>query len=174
MTAGRAYEGLTNSLERISTGKKINRASDDASGLSIASSLRSSALAMGQGMANANDGISIAQIADGALGEVSDILQSVRTSVVAAANGSQSQGSLIAIQEDIAGALEALDEVAGSTTYNGQSLLDGGFSNKQFAVGENTTIGVSVPEVSSKVLGSSHTSLAEIDVTTAEGAQAAP
>lgn len=173
LAAGNAYEGLTESLERISTGKKINSASDDASGLSIASSLRSSALAMGQGIANANDGISIAQIADGALGEMTSILQSVRTSVVAAANGSQSQDSLAAIQDDISGSIAALDDVADSTTYNGQSLLDGSFSNRQFAVGEDTTIGVSIPEVSSSVLGSSDTSLAGIDVTTAEGAQAA-
>jgi len=173
LAAGNANESLTESLERISTGKKINNASDDASGLSIASSLRSSALSMGQGIANANDGIAITQIADGALGQMSDILQSVRTSVVAAANDSQSQESLTAIQDDISGSIVALDDVAGATTYNGQSLLDGSFSSKQFAVGEDATIGVSIPEVSSAVLGSSDTSLAEIDVTTAEGAQAA-
>ena len=106
--AGKAHEGLNQSLERISTGRQINRASDDASGMSIASSLRSSALALGQGVKNANDGISIAQIADGALGEMTDILQSIRTNVVAAANGSQSQESRNAIQAEIAGSLEAL------------------------------------------------------------------
>lgn len=170
--AGRAHEGLTQSLARISSGKRINRASDDASGMAIASSLRSSALAMGQGMANANDGISIAQIADGALREMSDILQSIRSNVVAASNGSQSQDSLVAIQDDISGALKALDDVAGATTYNGQTLLDGSFSNKQFAVGENTIIGVSIPAAGSSVLGSSASgSLADIDVTTAEGPQ---
>ena len=172
--AGKAHEGLNQSLERISTGRQINRASDDASGLSIASSLKSSALAMGQGIKNANDGISITQIADGALGEMTDILQSIRTNVVAASSDGQSQESRNAIQEEIAGALEALDDIAAGTTYNGQTLLDGSFSNKQFAVGENSAIGISVPAVDSSVLGSDETgSLSSIDVTSTEGAQAA-
>lgn len=172
--AGKAHEGLNRSLERISTGLKINRAADDASGMSIASSLKSSSLAMGQGIRNANDGISIVQIADGALGEMSDILQSIRTNVLNAANGSQSQESRNAIQAEITGAVEALDDIARSTTFNGQTLLDGSFSNKQFAVGEETLIGVSVPAVDSTKLGSSETgSLSSIDVTTAEGAQEA-
>jgi len=173
IAAGNASEGLASSLERISTGKKINSASDDSSGMSIASSLKSSALAMGQGIANANDGTSIAQITDGALGQMNDILQSIRVNVVAAANGSQSQDSLVAIQEDISGALKALDDVAASTSYNGQSLLDGSFSNKQFVVGENSVINLSIPEANSTVLGSNEISLSQIDVTTADGAQTA-
>jgi flagellin len=173
MASGNAYEGLTSALERISTGKQINRASDDAAGMRIASSLRSRALAMGQGIANASDGMSIAQVADGALGEMRTILESVRTNVVAAANGSQSQKSLTAIQKDISGALEALDDVAGATTYNGQMLLDGSFSDRQFVLGENSVISLSVPAADTRVLGSSESSLAQIDVTTADGAQTA-
>lgn len=172
--AGNAHKGLTDSLARISSGKRINQAADDASGMSIASSLRSRALAMGQGMKNASDGISVTQIADGALGEMTDILQSVRNRVMAAANGSQSQDSLNAIQSDINGSLTALNDIAGSTRFNGQTLLDGSFSNKQFAVGEEGQITISIPAVDAGSLGSAETgSLAAIDVTTPEGAQAA-
>jgi flagellin len=129
-------------------------------------------MAMGQGIKNANDGISIAQIADGALGEMGDILQSIRTNVLTAANGSQSQESRNAIQMEISGAVEALNDIARSTTYNGQTLLDGSFSNKQFAVGENSVIGLSIPGVTT--LGGGETgSLSSLDVTTADGAQEA-
>lgn len=172
--SGRAHQGLANSLERISTGRQINKAADDASGMSIASSLNSRALAMGQGIKNATDGISIAQIADNALGGMTDILQSIRTNVLAAASGSQSQESRNAIQAEIAGSIQALDDIAQSTTYNGQNLLDGTFSNKSFMVGEQTVIGMTIPGVGSQVLGSGEgNTLATLDVTTEEGASSA-
>jgi len=171
---GNAHRGLTDSLERISTGRRINKASDDASGMTIASSLKSKALAMGQGVKNANDGISITQIADGALGQMTDILQSVRTQVVQAANGSQSQESLEAIQADITGSLEAFDEIARSTSFNGQTLLDGSFSNKIFAMGEEGAIDISIQGMGSSSLGSGEEgTLGTINVTTPEGAQVA-
>ena len=110
----------------------------------------------------------------GALGNMGDILQSIRTNVLTAANGSQSQESLNAIQAEIDGAVNALDDIVQSTSYNGQTLLDGNFSSRQFAVGENSTLSISIPAVGSSVLGSSETgSLASIDVTSPEGAQAA-
>lgn len=171
--AGYAHQGLAGSLERISTGRQINRAADDASGMSIASSLNSRALAMGQGIKNGNDGISITQIADGALGEMTDILQSIRTNILTAANGSQSQESRNAIQAEIAGSIGALDDVAQSTTFNGQNLLDGTFSNKSFMLGDQTVVGMSIPAVGSQVLGGENGSLAAIDVTTEAGAGAA-
>lgn len=165
-------EALSQSLNRISTGSRINRAADDASGMMIADSLNSQARSMGQAMLNANDAISISQIADGALGGATDILNTIRTNAVQAANDSQSPASRQAIQADISKALEALDRIAGTTEFNGQKLLSGGFTNKQFQVGARSgeTVGISISSMEAGKLGTSG-SLADIDVTTFEGAQ---
>ena len=170
--AGSARSGLSDSLNRIATGKKINSGADDASGMTIASRLKSQSLAMGQAMKNANDGISVTQVADGALGQMTEILQSIRTNVLAAANGSQSADSLQAIQADIEGSITALNEIVDTTQFNGQSLLSGSFTNKSFSVGQGSTIDVSISSVETDHLGSSDTGfLSGIDVTTADGAQ---
>ncbi len=169
---GNAHDGLAKSLERISTGRRINSASDDASGMAIASRLKSRALSMGQAMKNVSDGVSIAQVADGALGQMSDILQSVRTQVVQAANDSQSLESRQAIQSEINGSLTALNEIAQSTSFNGQPLLSGNFVNKSFSTGQGSSIEISIDAMDVSKLGNSETgSLSGIDVTTAQGAQ---
>ena len=169
-----ARSGLTDSLNRIATGNKINKSADDASGMMIASSLKSQSLAMGQSLQNANEGISISQVADGALGEMTDILHTIRTNVLAAANGSQSAESRQAIQADIDGSISALNDIVNNTSFNGQSLLSGSFSDKTFSMGEGGRISLSIPSVSADQLGSSEKGfLSGIDVTTAEGAQAA-
>ncbi len=165
-------EALSQSLNRISTGRRINRAADDASGMMIANSLNSQARSMGQAMLNANDAISISQIADGALGDVTDILDTIHTKAIQAANDSQSPSSRQAIQADISKALEQLDQIVGTTEFNGQKLLSGDFTNKQFQVGAATreTMGISISSMEPGKLGTSG-SLADIDVTTYEGAQ---
>lgn len=160
--AGKANQTLANSLERIATGKQINSASDDSSSLTIANQLKSQSLAAEQGIENANVSIAIAQTADGALGQMSDILQDIQTKTIAAANGSQSPDSLAAIQSDISGSLDALKDIASTTSYNGLSLLDGSFNTDRLSIGS----------VDPSQLGSGETgSLSGIDVTTAEGAQ---
>ncbi|MFO7753613.1 MAG: flagellin [Desulfobacteraceae bacterium] len=170
-----AHESLTQSIERISTGRKINSASDDASGMAIADGLRSRALGMGQAMKNAADGISITQVADGALGEVSNIVTSIRTNALQAANAGQSAQSRQAIQADIDKSLEALDRLAETTSFNGHKLLSGNFSDKQFMVDPNSgeTVDISISSAESTKLGSpgEQGTLSEIDVTTQEGAQ---
>ncbi|HCY87811.1 MAG TPA: hypothetical protein DHV36_21930 [Desulfobacteraceae bacterium] len=167
-----ARSGLTDSLNRIATGNKINKGADDASGMMIASSLKSQSLAMGQAMQNANEGISITQVADGALGEMTEILHSIRTNVLAAANGSQSAESLQAIQSDINGSISALNDIVSNTSYNGQSLLSGSFTNKSFSMGEGGSIGISIASVAPDQLGDSESGfLSGIDVTSAEGVQ---
>lgn len=155
---------LTNSLERIATGRKINSAADDAAGMTIANSLRSQSLAAGQEIQNLNDNISIAQTADGALGQITDILQNIRTQAVNAAGGSHSQESLEAIQSDIQGSLDAINDIVDSTSYNGQNLLDGTYNRN----------GLSISSAYTSTLGSQETGfLSDIDISTPEGAQKA-
>lgn len=172
----KAHNSWSDSLQRISTGNKINSAADNASGLSIADSLKSQALGMGQAIRNANDGISITAIADGALGDVTDIINTIKTKSIQAANASQSGQSRQAIQADIDKSLESLDQITKTTSFNGQKLLSG-FTNKSFQIGVNAgeTINISIDSVESSKLGNGETtgSLSEIDVTTEEGAQMA-
>lgn len=159
---GKNRSAMAKSLERIATGKKINSASDDAAAMTIADSLKSRALAAGQEIQNAGASISIAQTADGALGQMSDILEGIKTKTIEAANGTHSQESRAAIQSEITGALDALKDIAETTAYNGQTLLDGTFN----------TPGLSIGSVDPSKLGSTETGfLTDIDLTTAEGAQ---
>ncbi len=167
---------LTASLERIGTGNRINKAADDASGLFIADGLGAQARGFGQAIRNANDTISITQIADGALGESANIINDIRTKALQAANGSQSAESRAAIQADITQKLSALDDVAQNTTYNGQQLLSGGFTDKVFQIGASSgdTVSLSIDSAEAGHLGDSETgTLADIDVTTQEGAETA-
>lgn len=160
----KANTGLTDSLERMATGRKINSAADDAAGMTIANSLKSQSLAAGQEIQNASDNVAIAQTADGSLGQITDLLQNIRTQAVDAAGGSHSQESLSAIQSDIEGSLDAIDDIAGTTSYNGQSLLDGTYN----------TSGLSISSADTSTLGSQETDfLSDLDITTAEGAQQA-
>ncbi|HKK89841.1 MAG TPA: flagellin [Desulfobacteraceae bacterium] len=175
---GTARNAMSASLERISTGNQINSAADNASGLSIADSLRSQAHGMGQAMRNANDGISVSQIADSSLGDVNNILDTIRTKAIQAADAGQSTESRQAIQADIDSSLKAIDQIAGTTSYNGQKLLSGNFTNKQFQTGTNPgeTTDLSIDSTQTTNLGDmekSDGSLADIDVTTAEGARRA-
>ena len=162
--AGKANGAMTHSLERIATGKRINRASDDAASMTIADSLRSRALAAGQEIRNSGDNISIAQTADGALGQMSKIIQDIRIKTIEAANTTNSPDSRTAIQSEINGALDALKGILDTTSYNGQTLLDGTFD----------TVGLSIGSVAPSKLGSNDSGfLTDIDVTTLEGAQKA-
>lgn len=172
----RTSTNLSTSLAKIASGQRINKAADDASGMIIADQLGSQARGMGQGIRNASDAINIAQIADGALGESTSIIQDIRVKALQAANGSQSVESRQAIQADINKQLETLDSIAQSTSFNGQKLLNGNFTGKQFQVGANSneTIDLSIDSAESTKLGNQENgSLADIDVTTAEGAQSA-
>ncbi|NWH05466.1 flagellin [Desulfobacter latus] len=173
----KSQEGLSESLNRIATGRRINRASDDPSGMIIANSLGFQARGMGQAIRNTHDANAIAQVADGALGEATGILDNIREKAIQAANGSHSADSRAALQADIDKSLQALGDLSQDTSFNGQKLLSGEFSNKVFQTGggqgENVTL--SIPSVDPSVLGGEHEggSLAGIDVTTQEGAQAA-
>ncbi|MCG8618635.1 MAG: flagellar protein FlaB, partial [Desulfobacterales bacterium] len=121
---------MNTSLERLSTGLRINSAADDASGMTIADSLRSQHLGIGQGIQNANEAVSIVETADGALEESINIVNTIKTKAIQAASDSQTADTRSAIQEDIDKLIEELDSIAQSTSYNGQQLLSGEFTYK--------------------------------------------
>ncbi|WP_152730136.1 flagellin [Goekera deserti] len=124
----RAGDSMTRSLERLSSGQRINRAADDAAGLAIAEGLRSQVNGMARAIRNTQDGISIVRIADGALDVTTTILQRMRALTVQAANdGGLSAGARAAVQSEVTQLQQELSRVAAATTYNGTPLLDGSF-----------------------------------------------
>ncbi|MBF0411653.1 MAG: flagellar protein FlaB [Desulfamplus sp.] len=143
---------LSGSLERLSTGMRINKAADDASGMAIADSLKAQGLGLGQAIRNANDGINIVQTADGALDEAIKITNTIKTKSIQAAQDGQTFESRKIIQEDINKLLEEVDLLASSTSFNGKKLLSGEFTNKSFQ------IGASSGEVAKISIGSAETS----------------
>ena len=170
----KGQQALSDSLEHLSTGKRINKAADDASGMAIANTLKSQAKGFGQAIKNSNDAISITQIAGGALGQASQVIQDIRVKAVQAANGDQSPESRLAIQADIDASLESLQDIAQATSFNGQELLSGNFTDKQFQTGPRSgetvtlTLGSIDPgQMSHDTLGP----LSQVDVSTQEGAQ---
>lgn len=172
----KSQKNLSESITRLSSGKKINKAADDSSGMSIANTLLSQSNGYGQAMRNANDAISIANVADGALGQAVQIVQDIRVKALQAANATQSPESRIAIQADISSRLEALSDIADNTSFNGQKLLSGAFTDKAFQVGATSgeTISISLNSINpSKISDTGSGTLADIDVTTGQGAQMA-
>lgn len=148
---------LDSSLSKLSSGLRINSAADDASGLSIADSLRSQASTLGQAIANANDGVSMLQIADKAMDEQIKILDTIKVKATQAAQDGQSADSRKALQADITRLMESLDNIASTTSFNGKSLLSGQFTNAQFQVGAytNQTISASIGATSTDKIGQS-------------------
>lgn len=147
--------GLSNSLEKLSSGLRINKAADDSSGMAIADSLRSQANSLGQAIANANDAIGVIQIADKAMDEQLKILDTIKTKAIQAASDTQNSSSREAIQKDVNRLLEQLDNIAKTTAYNGQALLSGTFTNKEFQIGaySNQTVKASIANTQSIAVG---------------------
>ena len=146
---------LSSSLQKLSSGLRINSAKDDASGMAIADSLRSQANALGQAIRNTNDGMGIIQIADKAMDEQVKILDTIKTKATQAAQDGQTTTTRTAIQADINRLIESLDNIAQTTSYNGLNLLAGSFTNKEFQVGaySNQTIRASIGATSSDKIG---------------------
>ncbi|MFI8665336.1 flagellin [Qipengyuania sp. NPDC077410] len=124
-SANAAGKALGTAMERLSTGKRINSAKDDAAGLAIASSMTSQVRGMSQGIRNANDGISMAQTAEGALNEVTNMLQRMRELTVQAKNGSYSGGDKANIQKEMTALSTQIGSVLTNTEFNGNKLFDG-------------------------------------------------
>jgi flagellin len=117
--------GLDKSLAALSSGHRINKAADDAAGLSIANKLSAQSEGLGQAIRNANDGIGLIQTADGALEEYGNILKRVRTLATQAANDTQSTASRAAISDEIQSLMAEASDIAATTSFNGMKILDG-------------------------------------------------
>lgn len=146
---------LSKSLNKLSSGLRIQTAADDASGLSIADSLRSQASALGQAIANGNDAIGIIQVADKAMDEQLKILDTIKTKATQSAQDGQTTQSRQALQADIVRLMEELDNIGNTTSFNGQQLLNGTFSNKEFQIGaySNQTVKASIGATTSDKIG---------------------
>ena len=146
---------LTSSLEKLSSGLRINKAADDASGMAIADSLRSQALGLGQAIRNGNDGISIVQTADAALEESINIVNTIKQKSIQAAQDGQTTESRKAIQADISKLREELDTIAKTTAFNNQKLLSGNFTNKKFQIGAyaGETVDISIQSTEATKIG---------------------
>ncbi|MEC5182122.1 flagellin N-terminal helical domain-containing protein [Arthrobacter sp. CG_A4] len=146
LAANNAYRNLSNtqndlskSLEKLSSGLRINRAGDDAAGLAISEGLKSQVSGMGVAARNAQDGISVIQTAEGSLNEVHSILQRVRDLAVQAGNDSNSIKSREAITTEVKALGEELTRIGASTNFNGTKLLDGVTATLTFQVGAGST-----------------------------------
>jgi flagellin len=157
---------LDDSLSKLSSGLRINKAADDASGMVIADSLRAQANSLGQAISNANDGIGIIQVADKAMDEQLKILDTIKTKAIQAGSDSQSASSRTAIQKDVNRLLEQLDNIAKTTAFNGTQLLSGNFSNKEFQVGaySNQTIKASISNTQSLAIGNTSSKVDQVQV----------
>jgi flagellin len=128
---------LSSSLQRLSSGLRINSAKDDAAGLAISERFTSQIRGLDQARRNANDGISLMQTAEGALQSTGDVLQRVRELSVQSANASNSASDRKALQAEVGQLLSEIDRISQTTEFNGQKLLDGTFGSAQFQVGAN-------------------------------------
>jgi flagellin len=135
---------LTTSLQRLSSGLRINSAKDDAAGLAIASRFTTQIRGTDQAMRNANDAISLAQTAEGALGEMTNNLQRIRELSVQAANSTNSDSDRLAINQEVQQRLAEIDRTASQTSFNGQKILDGSFGSASFQIGANVGESISV------------------------------
>jgi len=133
---------LDTSFKRLSSGLRINSAADDAAGLQISDRLQSQILGLNQGNRNANDGISLAQTAEGAMDEITSTLQRIRTLAQQSANGSNTDEDRLAIQEEIRQLSDEVNRIATDTTFGGQNLLDGTYS-ASFQVGADAVQAIS-------------------------------
>lgn len=153
---------LSTSLQRLSTGSRINSAKDDAAGLQISNRLTSQVNGLGVAVRNANDGISLAQTAEGALQQSTNILQRMRDLSLQSANGSNSTTERQALSQEVNQLKEELNRIADTTTFGGQKLLSGEFGTKQFQVGANAneTIGVTLNSAGADKIGANRRDLA--------------
>jgi flagellin len=175
----KSQASLSNSMQRLSSGLRINSAKDDAAGLAITDRMTAQIRGMNQAARNANDGISLAQTAEGALSEVTNILQRMRELSVQSANASNSDADRSSLNSEFAQLKEEIDRIADTTQFNGKNLLDGTFrsgSAAVFQVGANANQVISVTIGASgganiSALGSGDVNVSAISISTAAHAQ---
>ena len=150
-----AQGGLQKSIQRLSTGLRINGAVDDAAGLAISDRLTAQIRGLNQAVRNANDGTSALQTADGSLNEVSNLLQRARELAVQSANDSNSASDRSSLNAEVSSILAELDRLSGTVQFNNRKLLDGTFQNAQFQIGANAfeTVSFSIGSVNTTDLG---------------------
>jgi flagellin len=139
-----SQSSLMTSMQRLSSGLRVNSAKDDAAGLAIAERMNTQVRGLNVAARNANDGISLAQVAEGALGKIGDMLQRMRELAVQAANATNSDADRRALQAEVAQLRDEIDRVAKTTAFNGTKLLDGSFAAATFQIGANSGESITV------------------------------
>ncbi|MFM0216001.1 MULTISPECIES: flagellin [Paraburkholderia] len=132
-----SQSALSQAITRLSSGKRINSAADDAAGLAISTRMQTQINGLGQGVSNANDGVSLIQTASSALSSLTSSLQRIRTLAVQASTGTMSSSDQAALQKEVAQQIQEVNRIASQTTYNGSKILDGSAGIVGFQVGAN-------------------------------------
>ncbi len=168
--SNRAEMGLSTAIQRLSTGKRINAASDDAAGLAISTRMTSEMRGLNMAVRNANDGISLAQTAEGGMSEITNMLQRVRELSVQSANGTLSDSDRTNLQAEVTQLLGQIGDISSRTDFNGVKLLDGTNTTISIQTGSKAAerVDVSLVNVSATALG-----VDTIDISTSAGADAA-
>ncbi|MBJ2318935.1 MULTISPECIES: flagellin [Pseudomonas] len=154
----KASDALSTAMNRLSTGKKINSAKDDAAGMQIANRLGNQVKGLNVAIANAANGTSIAQTAEGAMQESTNTLQRLRELALQAANGDKSDADRVSLQQEFTAKVGELTRIANTTTFGGRNLLDGSFNNVAFQIGANAneTISFGMTDISATALKGSY------------------
>jgi len=166
---------LTTAMERLSSGKRINSAKDDAAGLAIATRMEAQTRGLTMAIRNANDGISLLQTGEGAMNEVTDILQRMRELAVQAVNGTNNDSDRVALNDEVQQLKAEIERIATTTEFNNQKLLDGSFKNKSLQIGDKAgqTLDVGIGSLRIKDLGMGSTAGAADSIVGARTAIAA-
>ena len=163
---------MGSAMERLSSGKRINSAKDDAAGLAIATSMTSQVRGMNQGIRNANDGISLAQTAEGALGEVTNMLQRIRELATQSASGTYSDDDRTNLQAEVDELTKQIDQVITSSEFNGVKLFDGTVTSVTIQTGANSSDTVDLSMVDLTSLAASGGAATSYDISSATAANA--
>ncbi len=152
---GQSQSALSKSMQRLSSGLRINSAKDDAAGLAISDRMTSQIRGLNQAARNSNDGISLAQTAEGALQETTNLLQRMRELAVQSANDTNSSSDRSSLQAEVNQLKQEMTRIADTTSFNGKNLLDGSMTNAQFQVGANAnqTISFGIQSAQAEKLG---------------------
>ena len=173
---GVSQNSLTTSMQRLSSGMRINSAKDDAAGLAISERMGAQVRGLNQAARNANDGVSLAQTAEGSLSTIGNNLQRIRELAVQSRNATNSTEDRAAMQKEVSQLKEEIDRVASSTSFNGTKLLDGSFTEKAFQVGANAGERINISSIvnaQSRSLGDYHQKTTATALTGAQATTAA-
>ena len=143
---------VTTSIQRLSTGLRVNSAKDDAAGLAIAERMNAKIRGLNVAARNANDGVSLAQTAEGSLGKIGDMVQRIRELAVQSSNATNTSADRTALQKEVTELKSEIDRVATTTTFNGTKLIDGSFSSAKFQVGADAGESITISSITNAQL----------------------